>query len=103
MTILLDRVDPNTWQIGNLEIDLAMKMLGFSGGVLMSREVKPASARDGDEGMKNCLWDQLKEALATDGTAVLFHLHGVLNGDDFFGHYALIFAVVEYEPCGDVE
>ena len=29
---LLDTTDPNTWQVGNLEIDSAMKVLGLSGG-----------------------------------------------------------------------
>lgn len=93
---LLDTYDPNTWQIGNMDIEKAMQMLGLSGGVLLSREVKPTSV-GGEDGMKNWLWGKLKGALALDGTTVMFHLHGVLNGDCYFGHYALIFAVAEYE------
>lgn len=96
MKSLLSKVDPNTWQIGNLEIDMAMKSLGFTGGVLLSREIRPAGVKDGDGAMKNWLWSKLKELLSSERTAVMFHLHGVLNGSCYFGHYALIFAAAEF-------
>jgi len=98
---LQDKHDPCTWSIGNLEIERAFDKLKVPQVVIASRNVPLATA---DE-----LWTALlinfngatalesgpRRPIAQGNSVLLFHLHGVLSGSTF-GHFASIFALIEF-------
>jgi len=103
---LSDPVNPQTWQIGNLEIEKAAVAWGLKFSVLIERQSANSNREIcnlDEKGICNWLFKKLREELADRNTALLFHLHGVLNVRNFFGHFALIFAVAEYQIKGEKE
>jgi len=95
-----DERDPCTWSIGNLEVEQVVERCRMGPQlVIASRNVQ--SLQDPVSG-PGLLWGALLEhfgeaAGAKKQPALLFHLHGVLSGSSYFGHFALIFALVEFQ------
>lgn len=122
---LLDANAPCTWSIGNMEVHRALTDWKLKFKLIVSREMaksSPELAKLDEAGLKDWLWREIWGAVTGGGGdhglravvggggderstrgsgALLFHCHGVLNKNCFFGHFALIFGVAEGEEHED--